>query len=285
MLLLCCYFTLYFSLLQLDRKHLSALHVLPGYVRKQRSKRSSISTPAVVVAACCTSWLVSVLANYNPSLTHLFLTAGQISHSSVFCNFVACTVGDCMYEIFLNCIKQCWGGGGGHKLRGILQIFTVELIFKSTGKLSFKISICSYKYCCRMSRLFLWLLTHGPKSTACIFAGNTDAMSKHSQNMPFHKLLIILRKQRKQTYLHFKLSFQLLQSRSEAAHTREMLRIGVYFSFIKLRPCLSPTGGRCHYENPKVVALSFSGSHWRAPTQMPKAPPTYCLRGNIGSGV
>lgn len=51
MMLLYCHLTFYFSLLQLDRKHVSPLHVLPGYVRKQRSKCSSISTHAVVVAA------------------------------------------------------------------------------------------------------------------------------------------------------------------------------------------------------------------------------------------
>lgn len=49
--LFCWHFPFYFSLLELDREHITPLHVLPGYVRKQKNKHFSVSTHAVVVAA------------------------------------------------------------------------------------------------------------------------------------------------------------------------------------------------------------------------------------------
>lgn len=60
----------------------------------------------------------------------------------------------------------------------------------------------------------------------------------------------------------------------ETAHPHKMLHVSVYLSLGRLLPCFSPTGGGQCYENQKAGALSCSGSHWRAPTQMPKAPPT-----------
>jgi len=52
---------------------------------------------------------------------------------------------------------------GEDKLRRILQIFTVQLLSRSPGKLSFEVSICSYKCDRRVSRLSVAVTTHEPK--------------------------------------------------------------------------------------------------------------------------
>lgn len=108
------FLALYFSLLHLGRKH--AWLVLPGYLRKQRSKCSSAST------CCCISWLVSVCANPNPSLNLFLAAAHRTSVTAANTIMAAC-------KKYLSYIRQLFGGWKGeNKTPRSLQIFIFEFL-------------------------------------------------------------------------------------------------------------------------------------------------------------
>lgn len=139
----------------------------------------------------------------------------------------------CEKNFWITYIKQFFLGKRGKQ---VFQIYSAEFILRPTVKLSFGLSVLSI--CLQPTKAFP--VNTGTESTAGITTTYTDAVSKRSKNMPFHRAVNCIWKWRKWMYLRFG---DYAVPAIGAAHTHEVLQGGVYFSSLGLRPCLSPAAG------------------------------------------